>query len=268
MYKAYVKVDPKKLRSLDKGKTITINSKTKEDDPEVELEFNTRKAVNKVHRNLAKGSGVRIKKSDLKNMRVVSGGNIGNKIKKAFTKAGDKLKEGAFTVNKGIKSSPVSKAIVGSVAPELAGLALQGLTTYATGSPELGKIASKGATAGVKAGLKSEGYGLIKFSKNKLSPIAEGGALEMMSGQSVGGNQAINKFDPPKKRGRPRKAGGSIDMLTAQSGISVGGVNPIKEFDKPQFKNASERMAYVRSKRKSGGSFLPLGGSFRPLGSK
>lgn len=267
MYKAYVKMSPKKYRALDKGKTITVNTKTNENDPEIELEFNSRKAMNKVHRNLAKGSGVRIKKSDLTGMRVV-GGNIGKQIKKAFTKAGDKIKEGAFAVDRGIKSSPVSKAIVGTIAPELAGLALQYGTTALTGSPELGKIASMGTKAGVKAGLKSEGYGLRKLNKNTLSPIAEGGALEVMSGQSVGGNQPINKFDPPKKRGRPKKSGGSVDMATAQSGIAVGGVNPIKEFDRPQFKNASERMAWVRSKRKSGGSFLPLGGSFLPLGKK
>lgn len=267
MYKAYVKMSPKKYRALDKGKTITVNTKTNEDDPEIELEFNTRKGVNKVHRNLAKGSGVRIKKSDLKGMRVV-GGNVGRKIKRAFTKAGDKLKEGAFAVDRGIKSSPVSKAIVGAVAPEIAGLALQYGTTALTGSPELGKIASVGAKAGVKAGLKSEGYGLRKLNKNKLSPIAEGGSLELMSGQSVGGVQAINKFDPPKKRGRPRKSGGSIDPLVAQSGVSVGGINPIKPFDKPQFQNASERMQWVRSKRKSGGSFKSLGGSFLPLGTR
>ena len=267
MYKAYVKVDAKKLRALDRGKTITVNTKAKEDDPEVELEFNTRKAMNKVHRNLAKGSGVRIKKSDLKGMRVV-GGNIGKKLRKAFTKAGDTLKEGAFTVNKGIKSSPVSKAIVGTIAPELAGLALQYGTTALTGSPELGKVASMGAKAGVKAGLKSEGYGLRKLNTKKLGPIAEGGSLAMMSGQSVGGNQPANKFDPPKSRGRPRKSGGAVAPLEAQSGVSVGGVNPIKDFDRPQFKNASERMAWVRSKRKSGGSFLPLGGSFLPLGTK
>lgn len=256
MYKAYVKMSPKKYRALEKGRTITVSSKTKEDDPEIELEFNTRKAMNKVHRNLAKGSGVRVKKADLKNMKVV-GGDLNKSIRKAFTKAGDKIKEGAFTVNKTLKSNPVSKAVVGTVAPELAGLALQGLTTYVTGSPELGKIASKGATAGVKAGLKSEGYGLRKLVKGKLTPVAE------TVGGNLGGVTTPAQFNNPestKRRGRPKKLGGALPITEVQAGLSLGGKQaPMK------FNSVSERMAYVRSKRKVGGSFKPLGGSFAPL---
>lgn len=62
-------------------------------------------------------------------------------------------------VNKTLKSSPVSRAVVSSVAPELAGMAAQYGVTGMTDSPMLGKLASTGAKSATKSGLKQEGYG-------------------------------------------------------------------------------------------------------------
>lgn len=118
-------------------------------------------------------------------------GKIGKSLKKGFTKAGDVGKSSAFAVNKALKSSPVSRAIVYNVAPELAGEAVKAAVTYQTGSPGLGKAAAKGASSGTKAGLKSEGYGSGRkksvSQKVKLGAdprtytpkhlLAEGGAL-------------------------------------------------------------------------------------------
>lgn len=119
------------------------------------------------------------------NPRRVGGSKIGKSLKKAFTKAGDVGKSSAFALNKALKSSPVSRAVVYNVAPELAGEAVKAAVTYQTGNPALGKAAAKGASSGTKAGLKSEGYGKGRGKKVGADPrtytpkhlLTKGGAL-------------------------------------------------------------------------------------------
>lgn len=101
--------------------------------------------------------------------------NIGKQMKRGFSKAGDAGKSAAYTTNKTLKSNPVSKAVVSTLAPELAGLAAESGISYMTGNPALGKIAGKTTKKGSEAGLKSEGYGLKSFGRKMKKGFTKAG---------------------------------------------------------------------------------------------
>jgi hypothetical protein len=121
----------------------------------------------------------------IQGMGLFRGGKISmKKFKRGLSKAGNEIKQGAFKVNKTLKSSPALRAITKEVAPELAGMvANQGLT-YLTGSPALGNIAEKGIKKGVQAGLKSEGYGL--YAGAGIYAGARGRGFDDLKNQTLG----------------------------------------------------------------------------------
>lgn len=154
--------------------------------------FNDPKVSKKVMNALIKGKGVRVHGKNISDIQDMDGGKInvgrafkkmGRDMKKGFTKVGDEMKEGAFTVNHALKNNRVAKEITKSFVPELsgelAGHAMNALGTYLTGVPQIGdavgKATNKGVKSGVSMALKTEGYGMRKLRRGRLSPVVEGG---------------------------------------------------------------------------------------------
>jgi hypothetical protein len=154
--------------------------------------FNDPKISKKVMSSLMKGKGVRVHGKHISDLQHMDGGkinvgkafkNFGNDMKKGFTKAGDQMKEAAFTVNHALKNDRVAKEITKTFVPELAGElaghAMGALAGYATGVPQIGdavkKTTNKGVKSGVSMALKTEGYGMRRMRKGQLPPIIEGG---------------------------------------------------------------------------------------------
>jgi tRNA threonylcarbamoyladenosine modification (KEOPS) complex Cgi121 subunit len=144
--------------------------------------------------SLMKGKGARVHGKHISNIEGMNGGkinvgkafkNFGRDMKKGFTKAGDEMKEAAFTVNHALKNDRVAKEITKTFVPELAGElaghAMDALAGYATGVPQIGdavkKATNKGVKSGVSMALKTEGYGMRRMKRGNLSPVVEGGRV-------------------------------------------------------------------------------------------
>jgi hypothetical protein len=156
-------------------------------------------------------------------------GKIGKSLKKGFTKAGDVAKSAAFDVNKALKSSPVSRAIVYNAAPELAGEVARAGVTYYTGNPALGKVAAKGASSGTKAGLKSEGYGkgrggvLIRDEPSQFHSSVYPPALASYHAQMPRGKDVYGRGrDAAPKPKRSNARGAIVAELMKKHSISLG----------------------------------------------
>lgn len=113
-----------------------------------------------------------------------AGGRV--RVPKALKKLGRTLKKGFQDANKFLKGNPVTKAIVGKVAPKVLGALGAAGATYLTGNPMVGKLTNDLLSKGAEAGLKSQGYGLYA-----------GRGLEDIKRASISNahaNDAIDKF--------------------------------------------------------------------------
>jgi len=147
------------------------------------VEFKNEKHMNDYKNKIMAGKPFVLSRAKMHDIKDQSGGSmlplggalglpsfksIGRSLKKGITKVGDEMKDTAFKVNHALKSNPVARNVVKSVAPELAKevgqLATQGALMYMGAPPEVAKALSKpvgvGAKAGVATSLKQEGYGI------------------------------------------------------------------------------------------------------------
>lgn len=283
----FVKIPQTNYKKFMHGKTITLKKNHQNEDKHVstELKPKTKKLYNKIVRNLNNNKGVRINIKDLITEDGVKSGdglNIGN----AFKSVGHAI-QSAF-------KNPVVKSVAKSLIP-VATTAVGDAVGTATGQPLLGmaagnvvgNIAANQIGNGFKKRGRKKGDGLkdmarkaYNFVKSKEVKHAVDKVIKHPTTKKIGhivgrhiknaildeadkhhglvkeiAHTAVNDLIPMEGQGMKRhRRGAGLLHETSYSGIG-GVISPNFQSEKERM---HERMAYVRSHRKVGGSFAPI----------
>ena len=244
----YTRLSKKQLDNYAKGKSFTVKpvDHENEDNTVVKLHFKAKKNLSKLNKNLSMGKGVRVNPHELEDMGVHSGNGIFDSLKK-------------------ITSNPIAKTVLKSVAPIAANLAAQQVKNF-TGSDAASNITKSLVNEGAKEMTSGSGFNFNDILKSKITkgivksvaPIAANLAAQQVknfTGSDAASNITKSLINEGSKEmtgsGFKGKRGGSFAPLSGGS-INANqyvGIGP----NVPSFSNPSERMAYVRSHRKSNG---------------
>jgi hypothetical protein len=256
MTKFITRLDAKHINALAKGKTVTLNRAVHDGGQQVaELSFKTAKHSNALSRSLGKGKGKRIKSEDLDDVKIMNGSGVWDSIKN-------------------VANSKITKGVAKALAPEV-GKALAG----STGNPLVGAVATGAINAYAGSGVKKRGRpsksggSFFQTLKAVAKPVAK--AVAPIAGKEVGrlvaqstGNQTLGNIAGAVTNEGLKSAGSGIKKnMARRTGGAVGavveaqaytGISPVNVAGN-KFQTPAERMSWVRSHRKKGGSFAPLG---------
>ena len=244
----YTRLSKKQLDNYAKGKTFTVKpvDHDNEDNTVVKLHFKAKKNLSKLNKNLSMGKGVRVNPHELDDMGVHTGNGIFDSLKK-------------------ITSNPIAKTVLKSVAPIAANLAAQQVKNF-TGSDAASNITKSLINEGSKE-LTGSGFNFNDILKSKITKgivkaVAPqvgnivGQQVKNLTGSDMASNLTKTLINEGAKEavgnGFRSKRGGSFAPLLSGGSINANqyvGIGP----NVPSFSNPSERMAYVRSHRKSNG---------------
>jgi hypothetical protein len=243
----YTRVSKKQLENYLKGKSFTVKPSDHEDESNtvVKLHYKTKKNLSKLNKNLSMGKGVRINPDDLDEMFVHSGNGI-------------------FDSLKSVMSSKLTKGIVKAVAPQVGNIVGQQVKNF-TGSDMASNLTktliNEGAKEAVGNGIFDSMKGVMKSKLTKGIVKAVAPQVANIAAQQVknftGSDMASNLTKTLINEGSKeavgngfRKKGGSMNPLGGSlNSNQYTGIG----YNTPSFSNPSERMAYVRSHRRSNG---------------
>ena len=245
----YTRLSKKQLDNYVKGKSFTVKPSDHDDESNtvVKLHYKAKKNLSKLDRNLKNGKGVRIHPDELEDMQMHTG-------------------NGMFDSLKGVMNSKLTKGIVKAVAPQVANLAAQQVKNF-TGSDAASNITKSLINEGSKEMTSGSGFNFGSIMNSKLTKgivkavapqVANLAAQQVknFTGSDAASNITKSLINEGSKEmtgnGFKSKRGGSMNPL------SGGSINAANQFvgigsNCPSFSNPSERMAYVRSHRKSNG---------------
>jgi hypothetical protein len=241
----YTRLSKKQLDNYAKGKSFTIKPVDHNDESNtvVKLHFKAKKNLSKLNKNLSMGKGVRVNSDELEDMGIHSGNGI-------------------FDSLKGVMNSKITKGIVKAAAPEIGnilGNQVQSLTNSQLAgnmTKSLVNESSKQMTSGsgfLNNILKSKiTKGIVKAAAPEIANIL-GNQVQSLTNSQLAGNMTkslVNESAKQVGNGIRSKRGGSFAPLGGSINANqYVGIGP----NVPSFSNPSERMAYVRSHRKSNG---------------
>ena len=210
----------------------------------VKLQYKAKKDLTRLNKNLSMGKGTRIQPDNLENLEVHSG-------------------DGLFSGLKGVMGSKLTKGIVRAAAPEIGNI-LGNQISSLTGSQLAGNMTKSLIKEGSK---EAFGNGLFnnilksKITKSIVKAVAPevgnviGDQISSLTGSQLAGNMTKSLI----KEGAKEAVGNGFKGKRGGSFLPLGGsINAANQFvgigpNVPSFSNPSERMAYVRSHRKSNG---------------
>ena len=243
---AHVRLTKKNLDNFMKSKSFTVTPSAQEDEDNtvVKLIYKAKKNLTKLNKNLSTGRGTRIQPDDLEDMQIHSG-------------------DGLFDSLKGVMSSKLTKGIVKAVAPQVGNIVGQQVKNL-TGSDVASNITKSLINEGSKE-LTGSGFNFNDILKSKITKgivkaVAPqvgnivGQQVKNLTGSDAASNITKSLINEGSKEltgsGFKSKRGGSMNPLG-------GSLNPNQyvgiSYNSPDFSNPSERMAYVRSHRRSNG---------------
>ena len=241
----YTRVSKKQLDNYLKGKSFTVKPSDHEDESNtvVKLHYKAKKNLSKLNKNLSMGKGVRINPDELEDMQMHTGNGI-------------------FDSLKSVMNSKITKGIVKAVAPQVANIAAQQVKNF-TGSDTASNITKSLINEGSKEVVGNGfNFGSImnsKLTKGIVKAVAPqvgnivGQQVKNLTGSDMASNLTktlINEGAKEAVGNGLRKKGGSMfplgGSLNSNQFVGIG-------YNTPSFSNPSERMAYVRSHRKSNG---------------
>ena len=244
----YTRVSKKQLENYLKGKSFTVKPSDHEDESNtvVKLHYKTKKNLSKLNKNLSMGKGVRINPDDLDEMLVHSGNGI-------------------FDSLKSVMSSKLTKGIVKAVAPQVGNIVGQQVKNF-TGSDMASNLTktliNEGAKEAVGNGIFDSMKGVMKskLTKGIIKAVAPqvgnivGQQVKNITGSDMASNLTNTLINEGAKEATSgnglRKKGGSMNPLGGSlNSNQYTGIG----YNTPSFSNPSERMAYVRSHRRSNG---------------
>ena len=242
----YTRLSKKQLDNYTKGKSFTVKpvDHENEDNTVVKLHFKAKKNLSKLNKNLSMGKGVRVNPHELDDMGVHTGNGIFDSLKK-------------------ITSNPIAKTVLKSVAPIAANLAAQQVKNF-TGSDAASNITKSLINEGAKEAT-GNGFNLNNIMKSKITKsIVKAVAPQVgnIVGQQVknftGSDAASNITKSLINEGAKEMTGSGLRSKRGGSFLPLGGSINANQYvgigpNVPSFSNPSERMAYVRSHRKSNG---------------
>jgi hypothetical protein len=244
----YARLSEKSLNNFLKGKSFMIKPSDQEDEDNtvVKLQYKAKKNLSKLNKNLSMGKGVRVNPDELEDMQIHSG-------------------DGPFDSLKKITSNPIAKTVLKAVMPIASNLVSQQVKNL-TGSDALANASKNIIKEGSQELTSGSGFNFNDILKSKITkgivkaamPIASN--LVSQQEKNLTGSDALagvskNLMNESSKElvgnGFKNKRGGSA--------LPLGGslINPNQfvgiSYNSPDFSNPSERMAYVRSHRRSNG---------------
>jgi hypothetical protein len=242
----YTRLSKKQLDNYAKGKSFTVKpvDHENEDNTVVKLHFKAKKNLSKLNKNLSMGKGVRVNPHELDDMQMHTGNGI-------------------FDSMKGVMNSKLTKGIVKAVAPQVANLAAQQVKNF-TGSDAASNITKSLINEGAKEAT-GNGFNLNNIMKSKITKsIVKAVAPQVgnIVGQQVknftGSDAASNITKSLINEGAKEMTGSGFKGKRGGSFLPLGGSINANQYvgigpNVPSFSNPSERMAYVRSHRKSNG---------------
>jgi hypothetical protein len=239
----YTRLSKKNFDNYLKGKSFTVKPLDQEDEDNtvVKLHYKAKKNLSKLNKNLSTGKGVRIHPDELEDMQIHSG-------------------NGLFDSLKGVMNSKITKGIVKAVAPQVGNIVGQQVKNL-TGSDAASNITKSLINEGSKE-LTGSGFNFNDILKSKITKgivkaVAPqvgnivGQQVKNLTGSDVASNITKSLINEGSKElvGNGFRRGGSFAPL------SGGSLNPNQfvgiSYNSPDFSNPSERMAYVRSHRRS-----------------
>ena len=243
----YTRLSKKQLDNYAKGKSFNVKpvDHENEDNTVVKLHFKSKKNLSKLNKNLSMGKGVRVNPHEIEDMQMHTG-------------------NGMFDSLKGVMNSKLTKGIVKAVAPQVANLAAQQVKNF-TGSDAASNITKSLINEGAKEAT-GNGFNLNNIMKSKITKsIVKAVAPQVgnIVGQQVknftGSDAASNITKSLINEGSKEMTGSGFRSKRGGSFAPLGGsLNANNQYlgigpNVPSFSNPSERMAYVRSHRKSNG---------------
>ena len=245
----YTRLSKKQLDNYVKGKSFTVKpvDHENEDNTVVKLHFKAKKNLSKLNKNLSMGKGVRINPHEIEDMQMHTGNEM-------------------FDSLKGVMNSKLTKGIVKAVAPQVANIVGNQVKNL-TGSDMAGNLTksliNEGSKEVVGNGIFDSMKGVMnsKLTKGIVKAVAPqvanivGNQVKNLTGSDMAGNLTKTLVNETGKEltgsGFRSKRGGSFLPLggSINANNQYLGIGP----NVPSFSNPSERMAYVRSHRKSNG---------------
>ena len=244
----YTRVNQKQLNNYLKGKSFNVKPSDHDDESNtvVKLHFKAKKNLSKLDRNLKNGKGVRINPDELEDMQMHTG-------------------NGMFDSLKGVMNSKLTKGIVKAVAPQVANIVGNQVKNL-TGSDMAGNLTKSLINEGSK---EVVGNGIFDSMKGVMNSKLTKGIVKAVAPQvaNIVGNQvknftgsdmASNLTKTLINEGSKEAVGNGFKSKRGGSFAPLGGSLSSNQFvgigsNCPSFSNPSERMAYVRSHRKSNG---------------
>jgi hypothetical protein len=243
----YTRLSKKQLDNYVKGKSFTVKPVDHDDQSNtvVKLHFKAKKNLSKLNKNLSMGKGVRVNPHELDDMGVHSGNGIFDSLKK-------------------ITSNPIAKTVLKSVAPIAANLLSQQVKNI-TGSDSLANVSKSLLKDGSNELTSGSGFNFNDILKSKITkgivksvaPIAAN--LLSQQVKNITGSDAASSITKSliNETGkeltgsgfRSKRGGSFLPLGGSINANQYVGIGP----NVPSFSNPSERMAYVRSHRKSNG---------------
>ena len=244
----YTRLSKKQLDNYVKGKSFTVKpvDHENEDNTVVKLHFKAKKNLSKLNKNLSLGKGVRVNPHEIEDMQMHTG-------------------NGMFDSLKGVMNSKLTKGIVKAVAPQVANIVGNQVKNL-TGSDMAGNLTKSLINEGSK---EVVGNGIFDSMKGVMNSKLTKGIVKAVAPQvaNIVGNQvknftgsdmASNLTKTLINEGSKEAVGNGFKSKRGGSFAPLGGSLSSNQFvgigsNCPSFSNPSERMAYVRSHRKSNG---------------
>ena len=240
----YARLNEKSLNNYLKGKSFMIKPSDQEDESNqvVKLQYKAKKNLTKLNKNLAMNKGVRVNPDELEDMEIHSGNGLFDSLKR-------------------VTSNPIAKTVLKAAMPIASNLASQQVKNL-TGSDALANVSKNLMNEGSKE-LTGSGFNFNDILKSKITknivkaamPIASNLVSQQVknltgSDALAGVSKSLIQEGAKEAVGNGFKRGGSMNPLG-------GSINPNQfvgiSYNSPDFSNPSERMAYVRSHRRSNG---------------
>jgi hypothetical protein len=246
----YARLNKKSLNNYLKGKSFMIKPVDQEDESNqvVKLQYKAKKNLTKLNKNLAMNKGVVVKPDELEDMEIHSGNGLFDSLKK-------------------ISSNPIAKTVLKTAMPIASNLASQQVKNL-TGSDALANASKNLMNQGTSELTSGSGFNFNDILKSKITKNIVKAAMPIASNQvsqqvkNLTGSNALagvskNLMNEGVREmtsgsGFKNKQGGSFAPL---SGGSLTNPNQFLgiSHNSPDFSNANQRMAYVRSHRRSNG---------------
>jgi hypothetical protein len=242
----YTRLNQKQLNNYAKGKSFNVKPVDHNDESNtvVKLHFKAKKNLSKLNKNLSMGKGVRVNPHELEDMQMHTG-------------------DGIFDSLKGVMNSKITKGIVKAAAPEIGNI-LGNKVQSLTNSQLAGNMTKSLVNEGSKQMTSGSGFlnnilkskitkGIVKAAAPEIGNIL-GNEISSLTGSQLAGHMTKSLIKESAKEmtgsGIRSKRGGSFAPLGGSINANqYVGIGP----NVPSFSNPSERMAYVRSHRKSNG---------------